>query len=415
MNKMLLLVAGLCLTVFSACSSGFKDVSLEGALSQSSLIVFVADASDEGQVETFKTLVEKFPEFGMWKTGIIGYDELVKGKEGMSYDELVKPILEGSFRFGFGVSLKDGVPKELNSVEQEDADFYFIVQSSEADKFQKLMEYFLNEELGAVLKIEENDGVKYWTEESSDLYILRYDDLFVASQTKESLDKALGRMKMGTGFSANEDFAAYKKDAGKNLGYLFVDEFFITEFLSAAYSDGMGVSGDEVAAGFEGLGNSFITFGVDEGGFISKTITEITKTDKATLNKLGISQDGEVHLANKVNADGVIAYAEGSHLGSQFRSIFDSFPAYNVEIADDGVKKERTENIFDIFVGKIATLSGLDVSDVNDLLDSSMAFTLADFGGYYPAISLYLELGDSRKKDAKVISAALNDYVNELL
>ncbi len=407
-----------------------KDVSLETVLPEDSSMVFVIDYSDEDQIDYFEDIKDRFPETDLRKTIVDYYDSELADDE-LSYEDDIEPIFDGDWKLGFGMVF----PEDFNFGETEalpeDFEIVLAMELEEADDLEDLIQ--LIDPAGGSLDYEEAGEISHWTNESDDVYITRYGDLFFLTNQLEYREDALFRLDEGTGFDSNEGvLEELALIAEKNLGYMYVNGGMLGDLLVDVYSS-MGM--DDIAQYFGSIGDIYLVWSADADGIMLASKTEML--DDEALLMYGIDPSYELTLIDDVNSEGLIVYAEQGLLGPSMKAFFEGF-ASGYNSVNDGMKlgssfseadtvlmetsvigvpsiKEESTDYYEQMLNTIAVEGGMTAEEVEDVLNSPFAFAMSDVGAVYPTISLYLKVGEDKAENAKNLIAVLDDYVDQIV
>lgn len=439
MKKILLFALGV--LFLGGCSKGLDNASVEGAFAKNSSAVIVIDYSDKEKMEEFKSLINKFPSFGLWQTLVLAYNKAVSGEdEELSYEKLLEPIINGQWKIGVSLVLPEGgsQKKVKGTMNLEDAAIYVAGEFSEADKAEEFINKLLIKAAGEELQYEEDDGIKYWTYSPESFFMMRSGDLFVATSSKIALDAAIKRMEEGGGFTENEEFLSYKKEFKGEAGYMFIDGRFFADFLGVFYEEANLVS-ENYQEIFKELGDMYVGFDFTDTSWFVGSMMKLNTSSEDVLARLGVAADNKLNLINKVNADGIIFYYEGAKFASFLETILGEFEYglntmvgrlggedYYLEPVgpeNDGIRRvipaDEVSNLepawYENFVGQLASLAEVDAGDLENMFDSSYAVAVSDTGAYFPAVDLYVAIDEEYLEEAKVLSAAMSDYVESLI
>jgi len=387
--KKLVFVNGLILLTMSlsACKSS-KDVRMELVFPADPSIVFVVDASNDDQLENAKKLMDSFPNTGVWALFKMG---MIQGmiSSGVSYEEEVKPLFEGDWRMGFSMNF----PEELINLKSLD-DFSALEANIGPEKFNlflafetevpKLVENLLQKQVDeGNLEMTDEDDAQYWVDVAGDGIIVRYDDLFFITVTKEMADKAVERLENGEGFKT-------EKIAENNLGYMYLDMEPIKPLVQLMYSE---IGATAVSEDVEILGKNWFYLAAEETGFRLGVDSEIVG-GAAALKKIGMDLTKEIGLLDKVAADGVFLYAEDYSLSSALKPMKDYYSE---------------------FLDTLAGLASTDADTLDDILNSPFAIVASNVDAALPGLTVYLKLDETKVEEAKDIVLAMDSYVDAVL
>lgn len=409
MFKKLVFVSGLILLTMSlsACKSS-KDARMESIFPADPSIIFVVDASNDDQLENAKKLMDSFPNTGVWALFKMG---MIQGmtSSGVSYEEEVKPLFEGDWRMGFSMNF----PEELTNLKSLD-DFSALEANVGPEKFNlflafetevpKLVENLLQKQVDeGNLEMTEEDDAKYWVDATGDGVIVRYNDLFFITVTKEMADKAVERLENGEGFKT-------EKIAENNLGYMYFDMEPIKPLVQLMYSE-IGVTA--VSEDVEILGKNWFYLAAEETGFRLGVDSEIVG-GAAALKKIGMDVTKEIGLLDKVAADGLFLYAEDYSLSSALKPMIQGI-AFDTSLLLQSEDVDLGKDYYSEFLDTLAGLASTDADTLDDILNSPFAIVASNVDAALPGLAVYLKLDETKVEEAKDIVLAMDSYVDAVL
>lgn len=362
-----------------------KNVRIETVFSEDSSFVVVVGASDKKQIENFKELQSLFPKTGTWPVVKVAIVQFLNA-QGISYDEDVKPIIDGQWRFGLAVTIQ-GEIKSLEAFDSQNFDGYVALESDMPENVERILTKYL-EKNKPTAKIREKGGVKYWTD-GGNMELVRYGNIFFFGKNPKSTPAAIARLESGKGGFEVEDLEV------ANLGYAYVNMDRVKEAVEEIYDEfGMPQVNDYLGLMEDSLGY----WAAEKDGFRLKSFSNLS-ADTESLKLLGFDPNYKANLADKVNGKGVFLYIEDSKF------------ALVVESAAKSISEEAYEE----FLEKLAALGGTDVETIKSIFDSPFAVTVSDLGQLIPGIVVYLQLDESKTEDAKKLIIALDAYLDRVI
>lgn len=424
-----------------------KDYTLEQVLPAEVALVMAADHSDDSQVEAWQELMAEFPETGWGKKILDSYN--TEFGEQVNYETELKPIVSEDWKMLVGIELPEEMKEftsleELENFDAEGVNVYVAAYFAKADEVQVLMEKLLEDEFGDTLEFKEEDGVKFWTVEAEKVYIVRFDDVYVASNSSEAREEAIGRLNEGGGFELAED--AFAGNTSKeNLGYMFVSGEEAFGFLGLLYKE-MGMV--STAGLMEAYGDVFVTFVAEDGGLRMASALALNEGKDEWMR--GIYGGDAPVLVDKVPAAGVISYTEMGGLSLMVESILDSaslaFVGVETEVAESDAVEGEDVDMVDLMenlqdpttaqdatpeqleeAGKkvreayakhlesIASTVGITKVDIENIIDSPFAMMMSEVGTLYPGISIYVKLEDDEVAAAEKMMDFVDQYMDQVL
>lgn len=388
------------LVLFAACGSG-KDINVESVLPEDSGMVFVLDYSAGDQIDKFKNLLDKFPETDIFDKILEEYKNTQKEDE-PSYEKDIKPILDSEWKVVVGLNFNKEVAssEDFSNLQPGDVGVFVAGEFAEADKVEELTNTY-----GDGLKYKEDDNVKYWTDEASDVYLARYEDVFFITNTESGRIAALDRLESG-----EIEFKSQMENLPEsNMGYLFLDFGRLGPLFKELYTS-MGYG--SIVNYFDAMGNVYVTWLAENDGI--KIVSNAKISDAGAFVT---DPDYKVSLIENIPADGVFFYTEQSGLGPSFEAFISGFLAgYNGALrGESGVNLDEGEKLYQGFLADSAAAAGISVAEIEGLLNSPFAFAMSDIGAYYPTAALYIKLGEDSVESAKKLNAVLDSYIDDMI
>lgn len=414
-----------------------KDAEMESVFPEDSFFVFVLDTSNENQMANLHRLAGMFPEPDEDLSMILSMMNPLMALGDNFEQEDLEAFLEEPFRLGFaarggeftGMEVDrtkntayaatsmdrppldffdddyDGAPMEIYGEDfwMDDADFqmtppdtsglmdypfgtpvpgasfdleeefYFAIESKAAHVLEKLLTD-LTEETPGVFSFEETRGVKYWRQDREGGAIVRYGDIFFASNKDDAVEEAVARLNKG------DTFFVPDKEI-ESLAYFYVGDFSGMEF------GGFGLSPD-----FLGAAWNYLIVEADGVRVLGK---QEFVGDEGDLEASGIGVEHDFGLAKKVGGEGVFFYNENFNLLFIVDMILEALP-------------------FDVGFDVPAALVGLKADSFRGLLDSPFAFVISHTGRVVPNMAFYLDVGEDKADDAKTVVSVLSAYLDEV-
>ncbi len=198
-------------------------------------LVIAIDYSDDDQVDMFEDLKGRFPDVTFMDKI---YEEIEKESEdNIDVALLFSDLLSGEWKIVIGISSID-FDYSTYGASADVPEMYVAMEFENADAFEELFELAMpencDEELGC--KVEEFDGVKYWTSEVDDMYAMRYGDLFVLASFSDGREDALERLANGGGFDTNSEYLD-NIASQPNLGYVLMDSEGFGDVFDEVYAE----------------------------------------------------------------------------------------------------------------------------------------------------------------------------------
>ncbi|MEK7085565.1 MAG: hypothetical protein AAB953_00940, partial [Patescibacteria group bacterium] len=249
-----------------------------------------------------------------------------------------------------------------------------------------------------------DDGIDYWRNEKENFYAAFYGDLFFMTTSKERRDAAIKRIESGEGFNKNEKFALKANNlASKNLGYVFVDAKFFSDFYGKLFE----AIDKSLVEQIAGMGDVFAFWSAEADGFRIASSTAFDQ-ESEVAKKMLPDEDYKVGLIDKINGDGVFLYFENAGSGGQADYLIKMLESDIAKgYAGDDSKVDYSGGMFKKFTSFL--------QKIKVLLDSPVAFVMSDSGAMLPTISLYFQLEEKNTGEAKNLITDLDEYVDKLI
>lgn len=216
---------------FSGCKLfGASDTIPETVLPKDSAFMITIDKSNAGGVDDLTEIFEKLPKSdlssalfqGFW----LGVEASLKTElegDDLSLEDDFYPIFKGNWKVVMGgegraIEFLEDSDYATENISPDEYSFYFIVQTEEYKKVEKIVEKFGDE------KPYEIDGVTVWKIDD-EAYLGQYGDVFWVSTEVEDVEKDAARIKNEEGFNTRTD--VYDELAEVN-----------DEILASFYADG---------------------------------------------------------------------------------------------------------------------------------------------------------------------------------
>ncbi len=381
----------------SACSSVVGDDMMpEAALPADMPVVVAVDYSQNDQVGAFKELKERFPETELTDKLLSEIEaEFSMDEEKGEMSALAKEVFADDWKIVLGLSV-EGLELGANFDEylSSDQQVYFVGKFAQADKVEELIDLSMPEDCDDRTNCSrEADGGKvYWTDEADDSYLVRYQDVFVLTNTAEARDQAVARLESGSGFNDNDDFAENIQDESY-LGYVYVD----AEGVGSVFDDLYAEWGAEFAASMEAFGDMYVFFTADDIGI--RTMSKSLLKGEDPLATLGyLNPDYTLDLINRVPGEGVIFYVEQGSAETYLSAFITGFSSgYNSVAQGTGGELLVAETDG---AKVVAEYFGVEEQEAQLFLNSPFAFAMHDVGNYYPTFSMFLDVGNSEEAQA---------------
>lgn len=435
--------------VFSACGAKKSDnLSVENVFPKEASLVWTLDYSDKEQVENFDALFAQFPDVGLGLQFTQAFN-LVSKQEGFSWEEDVAPIFDGEWKVAFSATFPEGFGSEDNLEESgpEDMNIYFAGKFEDGDTVRDFISKMIDKKIDswAGVEHEKKDGVDYWIKDGADFYLVGYGDLFFITLSRKNADDALARLEDGDGFNENQKYLLKTNSlARKNFGYLFVSEKVFVDIYGDIVEE---LSGDRsLSDSVKGIGDFFTFWTAEKGGL--RLVSSVDLYDEAVIKNLVPDPDYKLSLINQINGDGVFLYSESSGIGRTLNNFVEGFEVGLNKSFEESVESSSSDGIdFSVDPKSLQTdllsPAGEPVSNVspddymestlrayiesivaqikeffvkiNVLLKSPVAFVMSDTGGYLPTVSLYFQVKEGDKENAKKLVSELDAYVDEII
>ena len=401
--KAKILLLGVAILAFAGCTGSATDIAPESVFPADIGMVMSVDFSDKGQAKNFEELLDRFPEnesvdyvFEQMKKSIDNdFDEGF-------YGERIAPIFDSEWEILIGMSFTEEQIVDMDNVDLEDAEIYFVGKFKKADKMEELFEYLNQkaeeEETDGLIREEDGDFVLWYSDEEDTPYIVRYGDVFFMTMSEKFKDEAVDRIQNGGGLEDREN---------SQLAYAHMSSEMFKTFSQDPGFDA--VYGDF----FEDFG--YIDYGVsaeDEGFYL-----EMEMELGGMMGDYYDSFDFEniPDFKSKVPGDGLILYSDSPYTMSLPEWDFETFDSGEESEDFEGVLMEMMYNWPYYAIDGVSDVTDLSREDLVELLKAPAAISVSDVGELYPSISFYMEVeGDNAENFTKLI-AGLDDFVDEVI
>lgn len=413
----------LTLLTFSSCGFGkSKDRSLEAAFSQDASMVFVADYTSDNQVANLNKVISQFPVMGTVDTYKKLFDDRVMG-ENLSWDQDLGPIFKGKWKVGVSVTFPEG--DDLSK-----GDIFFAGKFSESKQITVLLTKLIANRVGfwEKVKYEKTDGVEYWTDDSSKIYLALNKDIFVISQTAEDRKATIKRIDANDGLDQNSQFKNYISKSSDRLMYGYVGP----KTYNSKNSFFSKLFGEKYMKLLEAMKGNFVEVVVTEDGlkFLSKTNID---PKSAGFNAFVPNPDYKISLVAKVNSKGLFYYTEASGFTGGILELLMADDVVNAGKADAVDGGSLQTNVLGALgmgddtevlsapatsvgtSGNLRELMSAFVQKIKFILDSPHAISISDKGNFLPAIAFYFQLKNDDVEKAKGLLTDLDAYVDEVV
>ncbi len=390
---------------------------MESVFPEDSYIVFVLDTSNENQMANLRGLMGMFPEPDEDLSMILSMMNPLMALGDNFEHEHLEAFLEEPFRLGFAARGEEFTGMEVDRTKNTayalapaerpmdfddpavwmdppdtsglmdypfgtpapgasfglEEEFYFAIESQAAHVLEEALTE-LKKENPDVLLFEETRGVKYWRFKDDEVSIVRYGDIFFSSNKDDAVEEAVARLNKG------EVFFVPDKEI-ESLAYFYVGDFSGMDF------GGFGLSPD-----FLGAAWNYLIVEADGVRVLGK---QEFVGDEGDLEASGIGVEHDFGLAKKVGGEGVFFYNENFNLLFIVDMILEVLP-------------------FDVGFDAPAALVGLKAESFRGLLDSPFAFVISHTGRVVPNMGFYLDVGEDKADDAKMVVSVLSAYLDEV-
>ncbi len=396
----------------TACTgSDNSEKDLEALFPKDSVFVGVIDGSQKAEVGQFKELINSLPETGLWEKIAESYDDEMsfRDKSSPKYEETIKPIIEGEWKFGVAVK---SLPQDIDATQAmkkddfDKSELYIAGKFSEADKVEELIGVFLKDAAWTDLKTSEEGGVKYWTAPSQEFYVARNGDFFVITVNDADRKTAMKRLEEGGGLDENDEFfAGVEELEAENLAYAYVNGDAMEEFMQALYAELKPDLNTESLS----VGDFYMVAFADDNGIVTRTTMDLPEANEVTREIFG-NFDYDVDLINRVNGEGMFAYTEQPQLG-----IYVGAFLQGLSQGMQGLNSDDVDPFGKDYVKFFADTVGVTEEVMEGILQSPFAFAMSDIGTLYPTISFYLQLDEDYVEDARALTVAMDQWVDQVI
>ncbi len=361
---------------------------MEAAFPKESVLVMVADFTDGEQVDNFNTLIAAFPTTGFGKLFSSGFNEAFdNNKAEVSWSKDVAPIFKGKWKAGMAMDESSFNPGEKNPK------IYLVAELSESEALKNFLNKLMKNGTGSWkdIKYEKNDGVEYWTNDFSKIYLALDGHVFVVAVSEAERKAAIERLEGGGGFSPDDSRKVMNQD-----GFFY---YYLT------LGGLKGVLAESFGGGYlkliETFDNGGVVISARRGGFMMEGATNLMGFDSGKIEwkDFYVNPDYKLSLLNKVNSKGLFYYTEASSLKA---GIF-NFLFYGNDIAP----VVKTDNGIYTYLRDLKLEAQPFLQKFDVLLRSPYALSISDKESFLPAIALYFQLEPGDVEGAKVL---LNDF-----
>jgi len=402
----------LCLTlVFSACGSKIDSelVQVETVLPENSVAVFLFDYSKSDQIKNLNHFLDSIPETDFRAFLKNSYNGFFG--EDMDFDKALMPFLAKKWSFAIGVDF-DG---SLNSMAdlskfEDEIDIYLVGKFEAADEFELFLLKLLDENLDSKLVSTQDGDIKYWTSVKDDTFLARYGDLFFVTNTEESRVAAVKRLKNLGGFNLENKLGKVKELNDNKLAYFYFD----FQRILGVFKDYYHSMDIDFMDSYLGIGDAYMSLSVDDQG--SKVLVLL---DDYSSTYDGIILDEDLKLVDLVPGKGVFSYFENLNFSVFLESSFNNFSSFALSNPDlfnqmTGVGDENSD-LYDLLLAKYSKFLPIEKDEFKSIIDSPIAFSFADIGDLFPAISIYLQLEESELEVSKKLLNVFDSYIDNFL
>lgn len=371
----------LCALLLSACGTKKLPNDLLTALPKDADVIFGLDLSNDSQVKQFKKAWNRLPDVGLEAKIAELYDQET-GRED-SYKKELEPVLKSHIELVGGFDYP-ATEEELDAGEIE---AYFLIETDEPEKFEKLVREDLEQE-GVAFTESQHGDFAYWDGAEGDFYLAHQEDVFLLTNKAENRDAAVDRLVAGSGFERPEVF-------GDKLAYLHMGDKLDETVLNEVYGD--------LWKSFNG-GN--VTVEADSEGLIS--FSEVGFDPNSDL--LG-DTDYQIALTDKVNAQGMMMYTEQSGFGQLFEAVVSGFIKGVEDVDPSALPASWKKDYFAVWARNL----GVSEDDLHGMLASPFAFAVSDVGQLYPTMSLIFDLDEQYGANADKVVAAIDGWLDAVI
>lgn len=353
-----------------------SDFAIENLLPSDVDLAFGVDYTDEEQIANLKAFMELFPSSEI-DSLVAEYDSSVAADE--SYELALKPVVDSKWEFLYGMNFI--VPDEsfdFNSMEA-----YVAFKVEESDLFAKWAGSMLAEQYRSDMNCVEEGDFVYWTSPSDDFYMLRHGDLFFLSNFEALRDEAVANIDSGD--------SGFVRNSVSELAYFYMN---VQSVLEGGFGDGNYLD-------FMNLDFSFQA--IKDGLKISTEVELASDRQYYTDDYFNYN----VHLVDKVPAEGLIAYAENPSMDLLLGNDFGLYNFYYTSALD----------FYSVLMGKLLTSDLLTGDDYVTALASPFAVAVyaAGAGEENNKMSFYLELDDADVALGQILTDAVDAYIDSII
>lgn len=375
-------MVGLVVFVFSACGRKSLNRSLEEVFHKDAPMVVILDFTDNIQQANFNKLVAEFPTTGFGKLFINGFDSKLEDSQ-ISWDKDIAPIFKGKWSLGFATD------QDLSDHSKKPDHLYFAGKFSEIKAVKSLLNKSAAGKVGywENVEYEKNDGVEYWTNNSSQVYLAIDDDIFLIANSDEARKSAVNRLEKGLD---SFDGSKMSKDG-------FVRVYAKNNFSNPSETMAVKLFGQRYLKMLEAVKFFIVNVSALEGGFKAVAFSEV---EINAFKDLGVNPDYRVSLIDKVNSKGLIYYGEGSSMKAEIWG-------YLLPDESDSDKK--------LLQGFFSDSDKQILKKLDPFFSVPYAIAISDRESFLPAVAVYFQFDEKDAEKAKVLSADFDGYVDEVI
>jgi len=274
----------------------------------------------------------------------------------------------------------------MTTVDDQDPKIVLVGKFDSANKFEDFLKDTVAKKMNYSTTCSKSSGITYWTSKEADFYFARYGNIFLVTNNDSLRTDAISRLENGSGFAFSNNLDKDK------LAYMYINRSLFdmakTELEKTADSS----IPAELKSAIESIGNVYGYIQSDSEGFTTSVEANLKNLNSPFISKY-INKSAT--LVNQVPGKNTFFYSEDIDLGSILDLADQSAPK------EEGITKEISSKI------------GITNTELQSLLSSSYAISVADTSSILPAVSFYLKFETANKTSAEKTIKAIDEFINE--
>lgn len=366
-----------------------SKADINSVVEKDSSVVITADHTNTGQLTKLRNLFGKFDRLEFMQIAIDEYNNSIE--DALGYSSSMQAVLEADWKF----VLSAVIPEDYVNNYAVDPSVIVAAKIEKAEDFEKFAGRMMANDTGNQAQCEAGDDYVFWTNADYEMYIVRYGDIFVLTNTAESRDAVLARMRANENFSVGNNFKTYsavKEDKLFSAYLNFKDIYPLLAQELYYYEE------PTTPSYLSLLAEVYVALIVEDDGFRMPSLASFQSSSNSFLDAY---KNYQIQLANKIPGDSTIFYVEQPFLLNETSSI----------VSESMTGVGTTEDL----VAELATEIGVTNEEITAALNSPFAISVANTGGVIPAFSFYVQLNDSTAPVGEAAAKAMDISLEEEL